>query len=92
MTLTDFHGNEAIFFFFEKKNSKMGDSKKLSFSIPPILMNSAVRLHGKKLQNATKIINPKLGDNESDKLSSHKKVKKQNTKGYHAIIKIFLHS
>ena len=33
-TLTDFHGDEAI--FFEKK-IKIADSKKLSFSKPPIL-------------------------------------------------------
>ena len=66
----------------------MADSKQLSFSIPPILMKlfrglplwTTARLHGKKLKNATKIINPKLGDNESDKHSSPKKVKKQNTK------------
>ena len=33
-TLNDFHGDEAIFFM---KYSKMADSKKLSFSKPPIL-------------------------------------------------------
>jgi hypothetical protein len=30
--LTNFHGNEADFFFFCKKVFKMADSKKLSFS------------------------------------------------------------
>ena len=35
--MTDFHGDEAKKFFLQKKRFKMADSKKLSFSISPIL-------------------------------------------------------
>jgi hypothetical protein len=35
--LTDFYWDEANFFFFLKKKIKMADSKKLSFSTPPII-------------------------------------------------------
>ena len=41
--MTDFHGNEAK---KSKKNSKMADSKKLSFSIPPILNIFFQKFHG----------------------------------------------
>ena len=42
-TLTDFYVNEA------KKKSKMADTKKLSFSIPPILKKKIQKFHGHKL-------------------------------------------
>jgi hypothetical protein len=43
--LTDFHGDETNKKKIPKKNSKMADSKKLSFSIPPILNICFQKLH-----------------------------------------------
>ena len=44
--LTNFDGNEAKKFFFWQKNFKMADSKKLSFSTPPILNIFFQKFHG----------------------------------------------